>query len=499
MATQNTPLLNLFGLQKMQQGAEGETGQRFYNRDSFKNTAANLAMGLNSMRLNPDASLPQRMQAQIAQRGQNRTRNRTVEALRKKAEGGDKLAAKYLSAIESGALPVAQAMSAYMQEGSQLAAEGRAAARARAAAERAANQPLSQIAKLRADLANKRITQEDFDAQLMKLTYIAPAKSSAIKTLVFGDKLISVGEDGTTQTLMENTDPAWRTVQGSEIEDAKEKLGLEGVQTLGLFSVKGEGDKAEYKFSPLKSGGDTNIEVVTGGSKQGLPNTDAIEDLNKKYGADLLKWVQAESSDSQKLIAQLETVSTALASGKDNLTGPVVSLFPDRLRAITEAGRESINTREAVEEVVQRNLKLILGGQFTEREGEKLVARAFNEKLQEGDNLVRVNRLLSQLKAAASAKQAMADHFMKNGTLAGFDQSRIPTFEDFNLLMDTMDKQQLSSNAGIGDTISDDSATDYSGLSNDALADALLNSPPGSKEAGAIANEMASRRMIASD
>lgn len=132
MATQNTPLLNLFGLQKMQQGAEGETGQRFYNRDSFKNTAANLAMGLNSMRLNPDASLPQRMQAQIAQRKQNLTRNRTVEALRKKAEGGDKLAQKYLGAIESGALPVAQAMSAYMQESAQIAAEGRAAARAAA-------------------------------------------------------------------------------------------------------------------------------------------------------------------------------------------------------------------------------------------------------------------------------------------------------------------------------------------------------------------------------
>ena len=132
MATQNTPLLNLFGLQKMQQGAEGETGQRFYNRDTFKDLSANLAMGLNSMRLNPDASLPQRMSAQIANRKQDRTRNRTVEALRKKAEGGDKLAAKYLSAIESGALPVAQAMSAYMQEGSQLAAEGRAAARAAA-------------------------------------------------------------------------------------------------------------------------------------------------------------------------------------------------------------------------------------------------------------------------------------------------------------------------------------------------------------------------------
>ncbi len=132
MATQNTPLLNLFGLQKMQPGAEGETGQRFYNRDSFKNTAANLAMGLNSLRLNPDASLPQRMQARIAQRKQNLTRNRTIEALRKRAEGGDKLAQKYLIAAESGGLTAGQAMSGYMQESAQIAAEGRAAERAAA-------------------------------------------------------------------------------------------------------------------------------------------------------------------------------------------------------------------------------------------------------------------------------------------------------------------------------------------------------------------------------
>ena len=178
MATQNTPLLNLFGLQKMQPGAEGETGQRFYNRDSFKNTAANLAMGLNSLRLNPDASLPQRMQARIAQRKQNLTRNRTIEALRKRAEGGDKLAQKYLIAAESGGLTAGQAMSAYMQESAQIAAEGRAAARAKTAAEFAANQPLSQIAKLRADLANKRITQEDYDAQLKKLTYIPPSSAN---------------------------------------------------------------------------------------------------------------------------------------------------------------------------------------------------------------------------------------------------------------------------------------------------------------------------------
>jgi hypothetical protein len=271
------------------------------------------------------------------------------------------------------------------------------------------------------------------------------AAPKAPETIIFGDKLLALNTDGTVKELMENTDKNFRTLKGDEIDIAKKALGLENSTTLGLFSVRGEGDNAEYKFSPLKSGGDTNVSVVSNanGEPSGIPNTDAIEDLNKKYSSDLLKWISNDSADSQKLILQLETVSKALAAGETNLSGPILNLIPDAVKAFTKTGQKAINTREAVEEVVQRNLKLILGGQFTEREGEKLVKRAFNPALDESENLLRVNRLLAQMQAAAGAKQAMADHFNKNGTLAGFDLNRIPTIDDFNLLLDTMDEQQL--------------------------------------------------------
>ena len=273
----------------------------------------------------------------------------------------------------------------------------------------------------------------------------AQKEFKAPETIIFGDKLLALNTDGTVKELMENTDKNFRTLKGDEIDIAKKALGLENSTTLGLFSVRGEGDNAEYKFSPLKSGGDTNVSVVSNanGEPSGIPNTDAIEDLNKKYSTDLLKWISNDSADSQKLILQLETVSKALAAGETNLSGPILNLIPDAVKAFTKSGQKAINTREAVEEVVQRNLKLILGGQFTEREGEKLVKRAFNPALDESENLLRVNRLLAQMQAAAGAKQAMADHFNKNGTLAGFDLNRIPTINDFNLLLDTMDEQQL--------------------------------------------------------
>ena len=228
MATQNTPLLNLFGLQKMQQGAEGETGQRFYNRDTFKDLSANLAMGLNSMRLNPDASLPQRMQAQIAQRKQNLTRNRTVEALRKKAEGGDKLAAKYLSAIESGALPVAQAMSAYMQEGAQIRAEGRADARA--AANRVTSRVMTAEEAAAEGLRPGGVYKINSLGDITVLSKPEAAKPATFKEFggdlyrVEGNKLIlqKEGEDDPTAPVFKEFDGNYYRVEGNELVLVKE-------------------------------------------------------------------------------------------------------------------------------------------------------------------------------------------------------------------------------------------------------------------------------------
>ena len=81
-------LLDSLGIQKMQEGAAGETGQRFYQRDTFKDTAATLAQGFAAM-----GSMPalQEMTANIAaQRTEKKARNKSLEML-SKLPGGDEL------------------------------------------------------------------------------------------------------------------------------------------------------------------------------------------------------------------------------------------------------------------------------------------------------------------------------------------------------------------------------------------------------------------------
>lgn len=132
-------------------------------------------------------------------------------------------------------------------------------------------------------------------------------------------------------------------------------------------------------------------------------------------------------ADVEKSLLQLEEAKAELEKG--GLTGPVRGNTPDLVRQF--ANPKSLAVRDQVEEVVQRNLRLILGAQFTEKEGERLIARAYNEKMSDAENVKRVGRLIEQIKTAALAKQEAIDYFEKNGTLTGF-KGKLWTLADFS-------------------------------------------------------------------
>ena len=116
-------------------------------------------------------------------------------------------------------------------------------------------------------------------------------------------------------------------------------------------------------------------------------------------------------------VAQLESVLTQLESGAD-LTGVVQGLAPEWYNLLTNP--DAIGAKERVAEVVQRNLKLILGGQFSEKEGKQLIDRAYNPGLPEKENIARLKRLIMQMQAGVDSRNAMNDYFSENGTLKGY-------------------------------------------------------------------------------
>jgi len=154
---------------------------------------------------------------------------------------------------------------------------------------------------------------------------------------------------------------------------------------------------------------------------------EGVKAVDQKYAADYLDWVQGGGADAAANAAQIKSVIDRFAAG-EKLTGPSIGLAPDFFNALVNP--QALNAKQAVQEVVQRNLRAVLGAQFTQVEGENLVNRAFDPRLKPEENVKRLRKLFMQIQTAAQQKQAMAEYYEKHETLRGF-KGKAPNINDF--------------------------------------------------------------------
>lgn len=176
------------------------------------------------------------------------------------------------------------------------------------------------------------------------------------------------------------------------------------------------------------------------------------EAVDREYGKHYSKfYATGQIADAMKNLSQLGAVSKRLKDvdeGKsdENLTGPILGRAPDFVKSFTNP--DSIAVREDVEEVVQRNLRVILGAQFTEKEGVRLIARAYNPNLDEGINHKRISRLIKAMRNALEMQNKAGEYFEENGTLRGFKGTTEFSILD---LSDAMDDTSLDGKGSTGD------------------------------------------------
>ena len=178
----------------------------------------------------------------------------------------------------------------------------------------------------------------------------------------------------------------------------------------------------EQAKAQSKSGQTINIggETQTAGRKK----------VDEAYATDYLQWTQGGGSDMTGQLAQIGTVLGQLESGQP-LTGPAIGMLGSYSpMALSIINPKAANAKEQVEEVVQRNLRVVLGAQFTAQEGERLISRAYNPALPPKQNASRLRKLFMQMEAAAKQRDAMASYFGTNGTLIGYEGKQ-PNINDF--------------------------------------------------------------------
>ena len=196
-------------------------------------------------------------------------------------------------------------------------------------------------------------------------------------------------------------------------------------------------NKEEEKMSPFQKESLRLREKELGlKEKKGVedkPITKGQEAVDRAFAKDYNDFAaQGGIASIQKNISKLENAKSLLTKkGGPNLTGGVLGPTPDFIKNV--AFPEAISVRDDVESVIQQSLRQILGGQFAEKEAERLIQRSYNENLDEATNAKRLQGTIDELKTMAKAKEEAAKYFEKNGTLQGFKANMgkvIPSTKD---------------------------------------------------------------------
>jgi hypothetical protein len=202
------------------------------------------------------------------------------------------------------------------------------------------------------------------------------------------------------------------------MEDGKQ-IGVEVIDVFGRPT-----GKIKYAPKPLVDMGSKKTAELA--AKQAFEGTPAQRKADEAFGKGLgelrlaggLADVEKNKQQLQGVVGQLRAIVEG--KSKANLTGLDVGTASLSRNVMAATHPEALQALEQVEEVVQRNLRIILGAQFTEKEGTRLISRAYNPFLSEEANLARLERLAKSMSRQLDAKLAAIAHFDAKGTLRGF-------------------------------------------------------------------------------
>ena len=175
--------------------------------------------------------------------------------------------------------------------------------------------------------------------------------------------------------------------------------------------------------------------------------TDAQINSDKAFGDWYTKeWlVKGGGNTEQTYIESLKGVRDVLADAEksgESISGVsqgILSKYPT-LQAFFNP--EGAIVQDRIASVAQLSLKAILGGQFSEREGELLIQRAYNPLLSEAENLERLTQLINRIDKAENYKKSLVDYYEKNNSIAGFKGQKYAE-EDFRSDIESFYRQDM--------------------------------------------------------
>ena len=238
-----------------------------------------------------------------------------------------------------------------------------------------------------------------------------------------------------------------------------------GYKDLSIAIRNAEAGLGAYKYDAERL---AQIEAQKKAAEQGRIGQTVLTDAQIKSDEEFGKWytnewlVKGGGSTEATYLESLKGVRDTLVDAEksgESITGVsqgVLTKFP---MAQAFFNPEGAVVQDRIAGVAQLSLKAILGGQFSEKEGELLIQRAYNPLLSEAENIERLTQLINRIEKAENYKNDAARYYQENNTLAGFKpkkygaeefRSDLESFyqQDMNLLDDdALEREYLNTDA----------------------------------------------------
>tara|TARA_B100000902_G_scaffold398611_1_gene466037 strand:+ start:5961 stop:7406 length:1446 start_codon:yes stop_codon:yes gene_type:complete len=152
----------------------------------------------------------------------------------------------------------------------------------------------------------------------------------------------------------------------------------------------------------------------------GVELTPGQIELDKKFATTVESYENAGGyANSQRNYKELNGLIAGLLAeprdGSSSISGRVVYFTP-----LPGRSAKAIDTKDQIDRIITQDLRQTLGAQFTQQEGERFVAYAYNIMLPPHINARRLARMRNAMEQASKAKRDSISYFKKNGTLKGF-------------------------------------------------------------------------------
>lgn len=139
---------------------------------------------------------------------------------------------------------------------------------------------------------------------------------------------------------------------------------------------------------------------------------------NKEIGKDLAEKRKMKPR-TQASLAALGSIYQELGKS-DNISGSLVGNTPDWILRGT-GQNNAVEMRQAVERIIQEDLKPTLGAQFTEKEAAKLIERSYDPRAPEEENRRKLARLIKTTQWILDQQNKMDEYFAANrGNMMGY-------------------------------------------------------------------------------